>query len=146
MMPVSLVPDCSERINIESKGKKMFSYLKGRPVTYAISSIYAFVFALFYLLYGGVKIILSFLDNSFSSMGELILVTILGLLLMTFAVAYRELKNWGWYGLIAVNSLVVLLGLFTLSEPGNTAVLILSAGVLYTLLARETRECLSVSS
>ncbi len=124
----------------------MFSYLKGRPVTYAISSVYGFMFALFYILYGGIKVILSFLDHTYDSMSEPILFAILGLLLMSFAIAYRDLKNWGWYGLIGANSVVILLGLISISEAGNIAVVLFSAGALYGLLAPSTRECLSAGS
>ena len=124
----------------------MFSYLKGRPVTYAISSIYGFVFALFYILYGGIKVILSFLDHTYDAMTDPIIFTFLGLLLMSFAIAYRDLKNWGWYGLIGVNSIVILLGLISISKAGNIAVVLLSAGALYGLLAPSTRECLSGGS
>ena len=124
----------------------MFSYLKGRPVTYAISSIYGFLFALFYVLYGGIKVILSFLDHTYDAMTDPIIFTFLGLLLMSFAIAYRDLKNWGWYGLIGVNSIVILLGLISISKAGNIAVVLLSAGALYGLLAPSTRECLSGGS
>jgi len=124
----------------------MFSYLKGRPVTYAISSIYGFLFALFYVLYGGIKVILSFLDQTYDAMTDPIIFTFLGLLLMSFAIAYRDLKNWGWYGLIGVNSIVILLGLISISKAGNIAVVLLSAGALYGLLAPSTRECLSGGS
>ena len=124
----------------------MFSYLKGRPVTYAVSSVYGFIFALFFVLYGGVKVILSFLDHTYDAMTDPIIFTILGFLLMSFAIAYRDLKNWGWYGLIGVNSIVILLGLISISKAGNIAVVLFSAGALYGLLAPSTRECLSGGS
>ena len=124
----------------------MFSYLKGRPFTYAISSIYGFIFALFFVLYGGVKVILSFLDHTYDAMTAPIIFTFIGLLLMSFAIAYRDLKNWGWYGLIGVNSIVILLGLISISKSGNIAVVLFSAGALYGLLAPSTRECLSAGS
>ena len=124
----------------------MFSYLKGRPVTYAISSIYGFLFALSFVLYGGVKVILSFLDHTYDTMSDPIIFTILGLLLMSFAIAYRDLKNWGWYGLIGVNAMVILLGLISISKDGNIAVVLFSAAALYGLLAPSTRECLSGGS
>jgi len=67
-------------------------------------------------------------------------------LLMSFAIGYRDLKSWGWYGLIGVNAIVILLGLISISKAGNIAVVLFSAGALYGLLAPSTRECLSGGS
>jgi hypothetical protein len=121
----------------------MFAYLKGRPFTYAIASIYGFVFALFFLIYGGVKVILSFMDHNYDSLRDPILFTIIGAVLIAFAMAFRDLKNWGWYGLVVVNSVVVLLSLFSITRPENMALLLLSGASLYGLFAPATKACLA---
>jgi len=121
----------------------MFAYLKGRPFTYAISSVYGFVFALFFLIYGGVKVILSFMDHNYDSLRDPILFTIMGAILIAFALAFRDLKNWGWYGLVVVNSLVIVLSLFSITRPENIALLLLSSAALYGLFAPATKACLA---
>jgi hypothetical protein len=121
----------------------MFAYLKGRPITYAYSSVYGFVFALFFLIYGGVKVILSFMDHNYESLRDPILFTIIGGVLISLAMAFRDLKSWGRYGLIVVNGLVVLIALFGITRPENIALIILSGAALYSLLAPATRDCLA---
>lgn len=124
----------------------MFAYLKGRPFTFAISSVYGFIFALFFLIYGGVKVILSFMDHNYDMLRDPILFTIIGGILITFAMAFRDLKNWGWYGLIVINSLVILISLFGITRPENIALLILSGISLYGLFAPATKACLAGQS
>ncbi|MGH8016255.1 MAG: hypothetical protein ACREBV_08705, partial [Candidatus Zixiibacteriota bacterium] len=63
----------------------MFAYLKGRPITYAFSSVYGFLFALFFLIYGGVKVILSFMDHNYDTLRDPILFTIVCSILVAFA-------------------------------------------------------------
>jgi len=124
----------------------MFAYLKGRPITYAFASVYGFVFAMFFLIYGGVKVILSFMDHNYETLRDPILFTIVGVILISFAMAFRDLKTWGWYGLIAVNGLVAIVSLFGITRPENIALLLLSGMSIYGLLAPATRACLSGQS
>jgi len=121
----------------------MFAYLKGRPIPYAFSSVYGFVFAMFFLIYGGVKVILSFMDHNYATLRDPILFTIVGGVLVVFAMAFRDLKNWGRMGLIVLNSLVIIASLFGITRPENVALLILSGGALYGLFAPATKECLA---
>ena len=124
----------------------MFAYLKGRPITYAFSSVYGFVFAVFFLIYGGVKVILAFMDHNYDTLRDPILFTIIGGVLITFAMAFRDLKNWGWYGLIGVNCLVIMLSLFGITRPENIVLLVLSGAALYGLFAPATKACLTGQS
>ena len=114
-----------------------------QPLTYKIGLWYGFILSGMFLLYGGVQIVLSFLDRNYSSMGQLIFYTIIGLILITFALAYKELKQWGWYGLIAINGLVVVLGLIGFQKYENIILLVISVGVIFSLLAKSTKNYLS---
>jgi hypothetical protein len=120
----------------------MFAYLKGRPLTYSYASVYGFVFALFYLLYGGVRVILSFMDHNYETLRDPIVFTVLGGILLLMAMGFRDLKNWGWLGLIIVNCLAIILALFGISEPENIVLIILSGAALYSLLAPATKATL----
>lgn len=124
----------------------MFTYLKGRPFPYSFASVYAFIFALFFLVYGGVKVILSFMDHNYESLRDPILFTIVGAILMAFAIAFRELKNWGRYGLVAVNGLVILFAAFGITQPENIALILLSGISLYGLFAPATNAILAGQS
>jgi hypothetical protein len=124
----------------------MFAYLKGRPIPYAFASVYGFIFALFFLVYGGVKVILSFMDHNYETLRDPILFTIIGAILIAFAMAFRDLKNWGRIGLIIVNALVILVALFGITRPENIALVILSGAALYGLFAPATKECLAGQS
>ena len=114
-----------------------------QPLTYKIGLWYGFILSGMFLLYGGVQIVLSFLDRNYSSIGQLIFYTIVGLILITFALAYKELKQWGWYGLIAINGLVVVLGLIGFQKYENIILLVISVGVIISLLAKSTKNYLS---
>ena len=124
----------------------MFSYLKGRPLTYSYSSVYGFVFALFYLLYGGIRVILSFMDHNYDSLRDPILFTITGSILIFMAISFRDLKNWSRYGLIVVNSIAIAVALFGITQPENIVIAVLSGAALYGLLAPATKACLSGQS
>jgi len=124
----------------------MFSYLKGRPITYAFASVYGFVFALFFLIYGGVKVILAFMDHNYDTLRDPILFTIIGAILIAFAMAYRDLKNWGRLGLIVINSLVIIASFFQITKAENIALLLLSGLALYGLLAPAKKASLSEQS
>ncbi len=124
----------------------MFAYLKGRPITYAISSVYGFIFSMFFLIYGGVKVILAFMDHNYNSLRDPILFAIIGGVLIIIAMAYRDLKIWGWYGMIAAHGLVIVGSLFGITRPENIAILLLSGLTIYGLLAPPTKAILSPQS
>jgi hypothetical protein len=93
-----------------------------------------------YLLYGGVKLVLSILDRQYGDMGSPVLYLVLGLLLVMVAMAYRDSRQWGWYGLIALNGAIIVLALLGLSHIENIVLLILSLLALAGLLAPSTKS------
>ena len=113
---------------------------KDAPFSYKIPLWYSFIFASIYLIYGGVKIILSILDRNYYNMDNLIMFTIIGLVLITFAFAYRELKRWGWHGLIIINALIMVGSVFFILQVENIVLFVFSAIVIYFLIKSTTRE------
>ncbi|MEW6412438.1 MAG: hypothetical protein AB1483_08195 [Candidatus Zixiibacteriota bacterium] len=112
------------------------------PITHRIAVWYGFIFAAIFLLYGGVKIILGFLDRNYADMVTPILFLVLGLILIAVAFAYKEQKAWGWYGLIVVNCLVVITAAAGIRHYENIILLIISGVVLYSLFAPATKQYL----
>ena len=111
-----------------------------RPLTYKLASWYAFIFSAVFLIYGGVNIILGVLDRNYAELGQPIIFGLIGVVLICVAFAYRELKTWGWYGLVAINSLVILLAIFGFSRYENIILIILSGLALYFLLTPQTKQ------
>ncbi len=113
-----------------------------RPLTYRIAAWYAFAFSAVFILYGGVSIILDMLDRNTDSLGQQMLFVVLGLVLISFAFAYRELKAWGWYGLVVVNCLIIIGAVVGYRHYENLVLLILSIVALYSLFSSATKEYL----
>jgi hypothetical protein len=113
-----------------------------RPLTFKIANWYGVIFASMFLLYGGVKVILNILDRNYQNMGQPFAFALIGVVLFSFVIAYRELKVWGWYGLVGINGLVILLALLDFSHYENVVVMILSGIALYALLSPQTKNYL----
>jgi hypothetical protein len=113
-----------------------------RPLSFIIAKWYGYVFAATYTLYGGVSLILGFMDHTYEDTGKSLVFLILGLVLLTVVWAYRDLKAWGWYGMVVINGLAVLGFLFNLSDTAGLSVLVLSAGALILLFLPTTRDCI----
>lgn len=111
-----------------------------RPLTFQIAKWYSMIFSAVFVLYGVVKIVLGFLDRNYNSFGMALGFCILGLALIALCLAYNELKKWGWYGLIAMNGLVVIVCLAQLSQYSSIVLLLFSGATLGFLLARPTRD------
>jgi len=111
-----------------------------RPLAYKLVNWYAFVFSAVFLIYGGVKVILGILDRNYHALGQPIVFCLIGGILITVAFAYKELKTWGWYGLVAINCLVVLLALFGYYHYENIILIILSGMVLFALFTPQTKQ------
>ena len=79
-------------------------------------------------------------------MGNPIIMLILGLVLVSFAVAYKELKKWGWYGLVGINLLVVLLTLIRFNDYIDFILVLFSIVALAALFSRPTRDYLEMGS
>ena len=111
-----------------------------RPLTYKLVNWYAFIFSTVFLVYGGVKVILGILDRNYHDLGEPIVFCLIGGILITVAFAYKELKTWGWYGLVVINCLVILLALFGYYHYENIILIILSGIVLIALFTPQTKQ------
>lgn len=111
------------------------------PVAFHLAKWWGFILAALYLIYGGVKIILSFLDRNYSDMWTLLLSVALGLILLVFAYGFRDRKEFGWYGQLVVNATVVLLSLFSLKQYGAVIILSLAGVALLLLCMPSTRSC-----
>lgn len=112
---------------------------ESRPLTFTVAKWYSYIFSMFFLLYGGVNIILGILDRDYSELGTWLIFLIIGIILTTICVGFRDGRSWGWYGLIAVNGLVVAASAIGYSEPLNLVFLALSLGCLGLLLAPATK-------
>jgi len=113
-----------------------------RPLTFKIANWYGIVFSAMFLLYGGVKVILSVLDHTYQNMGQPIVFALIGMVLFSFVLAYWELKAWGWYGLVGINGLVIVLALFNFSHYENLVLIVLSGIALFALLSPRTKHYL----
>ena len=112
------------------------------PLTYRIAGWYGFIISGIFILYGGVKIILNILDRNYDNLSQPILFLVLGLVLVFFAFAFNELKKWGWYGLIAINSLIIISAAVGFKQYENIVILVITAAALYALFSSSTKEYL----
>jgi hypothetical protein len=109
------------------------------PLTYNLAKWYSYGLAASFLLYGGVKLILSVLDRNYTDMVNPFVSLAIGALVVAVALGYRDLKEWGWYGLVAINSLAGLGTVFGLAQIDNAILLVLSLSALVCLLIPSTR-------
>lgn len=117
----------------------MTSAVAKKPWTFSVAKWYGYAFSLTFLLYGGVKIILGILDRDYSDVTQPFIFVLVGVVLMNMCFAFREGKNWGWYGLVGMNALSVLLAVFGLRESLNMVVLATSLAALAALFAPPTK-------
>lgn len=111
------------------------------PLTSAIAKWYGYIFAGFFLIYGGAKIILGVLDRNYDETSMSIIFLLIGIVLISVAFAYRDNKPWGWYGLVCINVLVIILSLFGLQHTESYVLIVLSLGGLGALFAPATKQC-----
>jgi len=100
---------------------------------------YGYVFALMFLLYGGLKLVLGALDRDYTDTPKFIIFLLAGLVLLGLTMAFRDFKKWGWYGLVVLNGLVVITALFSITDFYNLPFLILSLAVLGALFSPVVR-------
>lgn len=113
-----------------------------RPITFKLAGWWGFAFSSIFLIYGGVQIVLGILDNNYKDINQSVIFALIGVILIAFCFAYVELKKWGWYGLIVINSLIVLMAAWNYNIVGSIPLLVLAAGALGSLLAPATRTYL----
>ncbi|MBI5265859.1 MAG: hypothetical protein HY851_01380 [candidate division Zixibacteria bacterium] len=124
---------------------KSASEQSGRPLIFLAVKWYAYVFAGMYVLYGGVKIALSMLDRNYTDMVTPIFFGAMGIAQYLFAFAFRDQRKFGWYGLVIINALVIVLSIFTLKERFSTIAPLCSALALAALFAPPVKERFSRS-
>lgn len=118
----------------------MTNTLPKYPLTFTLAKWYGIVFSAFFIVYGAVKMVLGFMDHIFTDFSQSMMALIIGLVLAGIVWAYRETKTWGWYGMVIVHSLVVINMLFSITDPMNIILLVLSAATIGLLTAPATRE------
>ncbi len=111
----------------------------GQPLTVKLSVWWGYIISAMYVLYGGVSIILSILDRQYGDMGKPIIFLVLGLLLTMVALAFRDAKQWGWYGLVTINGAVIVLALISLTHIESIVLLVLAVLALVALFAPATK-------
>lgn len=111
------------------------------PVTFSIAKWYGYLFSATFILYGGVTILLGFLDRNYSDFAVALIFLMIGIIFLSFCFAFKSTYRWGWYALVAMNTVVLLLSIVALGRhPLNIALLVLSLGALAALLAPSTRS------
>lgn len=113
-----------------------------RPLAFKVVYWYAHILAAMFILYGGVEMILSFLDHQYQELGQKLIILIVGLILITPAVAYKNEKTWGWYGLVVINGLAVINALIGITNPYNIVLLLSSLTILALLFISPARSYL----
>lgn len=114
-----------------------------RPLTFLIALWWGYLLAAMYILYGGVSIVLAFLDRNFRDIWGQVLFVAVGVLVLVFAYAFRDRKMFGWYGLLVVNCGVLFLSIFTLKLYGALIILLLAMTGLASLFLPSTRDYLN---
>ena len=110
-----------------------------QPAGFVAVKWYGYVFSTCFLLYGGVNIVLGVLDRDHSQTPASLVFLVLGIILMAISVAYRDCRPWGWYGMVAVNALIVIWCLVGYSETLNLIFLVASLGCLSLLFTPRIR-------
>jgi len=100
---------------------------------------YGYIFALMFIFYGGLKLVLGALDRVYTDTPEHVVYLVEGLILLGLTMGFKERKNWGWYGMVVLNGLVVLNAVFTMNQVYNIPFLILSLAAVGTLFSRPVR-------
>jgi len=127
----------------ESKTLRKTDATDDRPFFYKLASRYALIFAGLFIVYGGVSVVLGFLDRKYDDLADPIMILLYGLVLLAPALAFRERKIWGYWGLVIVNVVVVVNSAVDYSHYENLILLVLSLAALSTLFAPSTKQYLS---
>jgi hypothetical protein len=115
------------------------SQTESRPITYLFTMWWSYTFCAMFVLYGGVKLILGFLDKNYADVATPLTYLAVGLILAILATAYRDQRSWSWYGLVGVNILVAILAVMKLAYIGNIVLLIIAGIALAALFAPATK-------
>nr|MBN2277014.1 hypothetical protein [candidate division Zixibacteria bacterium] len=74
------------------------------------------VLAATYLIWGSISIILSILDRTYKDFQQNLVILVYGFIVLTMAIGFRNKRLWGWYGLLAVMSFVVVWSAFKYTD------------------------------
>lgn len=110
-----------------------------RPLSVKLTVWWAYIFAAMYLLYGGVKLVLSILDRQYAEMDRPFIFMLVGILLIVVAMAYRDSKPWGWIGVVVLNGLIILMAIFNLEHAENIVLMVLALLALVGLFLPSTK-------
>lgn len=97
---------------------------------------YGYVIAAMFLLYGGLKLVLGALDRDYKDVPTNVIFLLAGLVLFGIALAFRDRKTLGWYCLVGLNGLVVLVAAVTITNMYSIPYLILSGAALAALFSK----------
>ena len=114
------------------------------PLLFLLVKWYGYVLAGMFLLYGGVQMILGVLDRTYARFDEYFFFLVLGGIIAGVVTAFRDGRPWGWIGLVVLNFLVLLLGVFHLNSWEQVVLLVLSAGALGALYTRPVRSRIGI--
>ncbi len=113
------------------------------PLTFSAAKWYGYVLSTMYMLYGGVQIILGILDNNYSDLGTWVISLFVGIFLLSVTLAYRDLKKWGWQGMVLLNAIFLIVAAFGYSDRLNIVLLVFAAAAQTALLWPSTRQCIA---
>ena len=118
----------------------MSEKVEKQPLYFNLTKWYGYIFATVFILYGGVEIILGVMDHNYQNFASYFIFLLMGLILLTVVLAYRDLKVWGWYSMIVLNIVIVILSLFQIKKFESIVLLILSLLAVLALLSPVTRD------
>ncbi len=79
-MPVSLAPEFWVKKGRKMERQEVDEAIDQRPTTFVLVKWYGYVFSLFFLLYGGVNIILGVLDRDYTQTPKSLVFLIIGII------------------------------------------------------------------
>jgi hypothetical protein len=110
-----------------------------RPWPFLVAKWYGYVLSWMFLLYGGVMLVLGFLDRNYKDFGQYLVFLVVGGVLLSVCIGYRDGRVWGWYGLVVISGLVAIGALFDPGNYLNIIILVASLAALGALLHPQGR-------
>ena len=104
------------------------------PVPIRTIGWFGIILACTYLVFGIVNIVLSILDRSYANFGDNLVIIIYGIPILAASIAFKNGKRQGWYGLMIIFALFVIMAIAHLNNVYNIAIGIISAALLIAML------------
>ncbi len=111
------------------------------PVQVEVVKWYSYIFALFYILYGGVSIVLGFLDRKYDQLQMPFIFLLLGIVLVIIAAGFSKKEQWGYKGVLGINIMIAAGCLFSLGQIESYVLLILSLATIGALMIPNSKSC-----